>query len=741
MASRNRLLAGATALTFCTIAAPVLAQEQAGGDRRTAAAETDARDGDIIVTANRTESLASKTPIALSAISQDGLRDAGITNPTMLDDLVPNLLIDRASLGIQITIRGVTSTDNTEKGDPSAAFLLDGVYIARPQAQEVSFFDLERVEVLRGPQGTLYGRNTTAGVINVISAKPKHEFGASFEGTYGNFDTMQASAMVNVPVGESVALRGAVNFDRRDNYIRTPATSPFGLGRFKDNLAGRLSMLFDVTPSLSILIRGDYSRFNGKGFNTVRLGNFFTGPIVPGQSPLYVDLGSKAQRTLAYGLGSPLTADNETWGVTGELNWDIGPVTMTYLGSYRELTQHSTSQVDFGGPLTGPLTFDGEYWQNSQELRFAYDDGGPLTAQAGGYYFKERSGIAALFLNPPFIPGALAFGFPQDPTISESKAVFGQASFEITPGLKLTAGARYSHDLKSRVGQTIIIFPAPVGTVPTQVNDAKRNFSKVTWRLGADYDFGKTLLYAVVSTGYKAGGFNDGCEVGTGPFCGFTPDVLYYDPETVTAYEVGIKTRLADDTVRLNASLFHYDYKGLQLSSTSNICGGPCQVTTNAGAARIDGVEVEATISPNAYNRIDLGINYLDARYASFVPTPGIDFAGRPLDRSPKVTASAGYNFTYPLGNGGKIEAGARVRLSGSYTLTDFTAVVQFRQPSFHKTDLTLTYTAPENRFFVQGFVKNLEDKVTLGSVSTSLGGGVSFADPRTYGVRAGFKF
>ncbi len=740
MVARIQLFTAVGALAIGALPVPAWAQASASNPQGDISRD-DADSGDIVVTANRTESLASKTPIALSAVSPDDLRDAGIANPLNLSDIVPNLSIDRAFVGIQVTIRGITSTDTTEKGDPSVAFLQDGVYIARPQAQEVSFFDLERVEVLRGPQGTLYGRNTTAGVINVISAKPRHEFEASFDGAYGNFDTIQATGMVNMPVNDAIALRGAVNLERRDNYIRKGVASPFSIDPFKDNLSGRLSALIDVTSTLSVLVRGDYSRMQGTGYSAVRLSNFFDGPFIPGQRPRYVDLGAKAQRTLTLAPVVDTRSDNETWGIMGEVNWGIGPVTTTYLGSYRELSQHNDLQTDLGAPVTFPVRFDGEYWQNSQELRFAFDDGGPLTAQAGGYYFKERSGIAAFFITPPFIPGALAFGFPQDPTIAESKGVFGQADYELAPGFTLTGGVRYSHDLKSRQGQTIIIFPPPVGTIPTQQNDARRTFDKVTWRVGADYDFGETLVYATVSTGYKAGGFNDGCEVGTGPFCSFTPDVLYYDPETVTAYEAGVKTRFADNRVRLNASLFHYDYKGLQLSSTSNICGGPCQVTTNAGVAKIDGIELEATLQPNENNRVDLSFNYLDARYTSFMPAPGIDFDGRPLDRSPKVTASAGYTYTYPLDNGGRVEAGARVRLSDSYVLTDFTAVVQFRQPSFHKTDLTLTYTAPDDRFYLQGYAKNIENAITLGSASASNGGSAVFGDPRTYGVRAGVKF
>lgn len=716
-------------VTAALIASPTFAQGQ----------ETP-QDGDIVVTATRTETLASKTPIALTAIGAEGLRDAGISNPTQLADVVPNLSIDRAN-GLQITIRGVTSTDGTEKGDPSAAFLLDGVYIARPQAQEVSFFDIERVEVLRGPQGTLFGRNTTAGAVQVISARPLDHFAASFDAAYGNFDAIQATAMVNVPVTSGFALRGAVNYDRRDSFVIQSPTSPFKLDPAKNNLSARLSALLELGPDVSLLVKGDYSRIKGRPAHSVRLTNFFTRPFTPGGQPQYVDLGSTRQRMRLHNDGTPSFTDNDTWGVSAELNWAFGPVTMTYLGSYRELERHEGGPQDFGLPTAFVGVFDGEYWQNSQELRFAFDNDGPLTGQVGGYYFKEKSGIGAFILNPPFVPGALAYGFPQDPTIAESKAVFGQLSYELVPGLKLTGGVRYSHDLKSRVGQTVIIFPAPVGQIPTQQNNARRTFSKVTWRAGVDYDFGDTLLYATVSTGYKAGGFNDGCEAGTATGCALPADILYYDPETLTAYEGGIKTRFADGAVRLNASVFHYDYKGLQLSFQSNSCGGPCQITTNAGAAKVDGIEVEASLHPHPNHRFDFGVNYLDARYDRFIPRPGIDFAGRDLDRSPALTASAGYNFTLELGNGGRIEANARIRLSDSYVLTDYAVPVQFRQPSFHKTDLALTYTAAEDRYYVQLYAKNLVNVITLSNLSAQNGTSATFADPRTYGVRAGFKF
>ena len=210
---RNLLLANALAMPC--LASAALAQT----------AESAESDGDIVVTATRTESLLSKTPLAVTAIKGDDLARAGISNPTQLDTAVPNLAITRYN-GLQITIRGVTSADNTEKGDPSAAFMLNGIYIARPQAQEVSFFDIDRVEVLRGPQGTLYGRNSTAGVVNVLTTRPKSTFGGSFDVSYGSYNTINANGVLNIPVGSTLTVRAAASLDSRaHNVHRMPADS------------------------------------------------------------------------------------------------------------------------------------------------------------------------------------------------------------------------------------------------------------------------------------------------------------------------------------------------------------------------------------------------------------------------------------------------------------------------------------------------------------------------------------
>ena len=196
---------------------------------------------DVVVTAQRSSSLASKTPVALTAITGEQLHSAGIDNPASLGARIPNVQIDGAGSGMRITIRGVSSADATAKGDPSAAFMLDGIYVARPQNQNVSFFDLDRVEVLRGPQGTLYGRNTTAGVINVIANTPGKIFEAAASAEMGNYASRKFDAMINLPLSDALALRAALTSNKHDSYLINGQGTGYAMGMDRDDAAARVS--------------------------------------------------------------------------------------------------------------------------------------------------------------------------------------------------------------------------------------------------------------------------------------------------------------------------------------------------------------------------------------------------------------------------------------------------------------------------------------------------------------------
>ena len=335
----------------------------------------------VIVSSTRTGTDLTKTAAAVTALSAATLSDQAITNPTALAELTPNLSIDRAN-GLQITIRGVSSTDNTEKGDPSAAFLLDGVYIARAQAQEVSFFDLAQVEILRGPQGTLYGRNATAGLINVISARPDSEKLTGFiDATAGNFSSQQLTGVLNVPVLESSAIRLAINADRRDSFLNRDPDSDRDVERAKDNLSFRLSGLFDLSDSAEIFLMADHSSLKGSNRADVKLSTFFDidvgeGGVVENVDNISDDSTSDELTTTGYiDLADP-DYDNSTWGIMSELNWSLSDVlTFTYVGSYREFERREdytgfTGTVAGGAiDILGPRLFTGDYEQHSNEFR------------------------------------------------------------------------------------------------------------------------------------------------------------------------------------------------------------------------------------------------------------------------------------------------------------------------------------------------------------------------------------
>ncbi|MFM5953711.1 MAG: TonB-dependent receptor, partial [Novosphingobium sp.] len=231
---------------------------------------------EIVVTATRSETLLSKTPIAVTAITGDSLKDKGIVGPTGLAETVPNLSIDRTN-GLQVTIRGVTSTDGTEKGNPSAAFLIDGIYLARPQEADVGFFDVQRVEVLRGPQGTLYGRNTTAGVINVITNKPSFDgFGAGLNASYGNYNAASVDGFVNVAAGDSAAFRLSATYDRRDSWILNAPGDTVPKVPFRQNFSVRGQAMFKLGDRGDLLLRGSYGHLGGSRQVNLPTSNFYS---------------------------------------------------------------------------------------------------------------------------------------------------------------------------------------------------------------------------------------------------------------------------------------------------------------------------------------------------------------------------------------------------------------------------------------------------------------------------------
>jgi iron complex outermembrane receptor protein len=744
-------LMGGAALALALSATAANAQDAAAPAPAPATVAT----GDIVVTATRQSTMLSKTPIAMSAISSDSLRSQGITDPRALAAAVPNLAITENGDSVRISIRGVTSTDGTEKGDPSAAFLMDGIYIARPSDQAGSFFDVERVEVLRGPQGTLYGRNTTAGLVNTITARPKDKFEASIDAKYGNYNAANLTGMVNYGLGNGLGIRLAANYDRMDSTIKQASGAKYATGAYRNVLSTRASFGGDI-GALKFVVRADLTLDKGSLLNQVALSNFYANVGTVGVNPTFLSRSAADYASLGYALQSPSKKDNKNYGFMADATYGLtDKIDLTYVGSLRHTDRSDVRELLLFGSMQNPAKFNGNFEQISQELRLAFGRGEKLHGQVGGYYFDEKISLEYNLGNPLsglVAANAIGYSFPQGPVKSTSKASFAQVTYDALPGLHVTGGLRYTADKKSRDGKTVLYYAtAAAGTCGSttcivNLNNAARSWSKLTWKAGVDYDVpGLGLAYASVSTGYKAGGFNDGCITGQGTGCTMTDATLYYSPETLTAYEGGIKFKLFNGKLRFNASAFHYDYSNMQLSQAALVNGAPQTLIQNAGTAKVDGIETDASMGLWTGGNLNLGVNYTDARYTSFAPklSSGAtrNFAGLPLDQAPKWTASVGLTQSYKLSVGGAIEASVYSKLSSAYYMQDLSMLYLYRQPGYTKTDLTVGYKADGNAWYVQGFVKNIENSITVAAASSGISATVTFQEPRTYGIRSGIKF
>jgi iron complex outermembrane receptor protein len=672
---------------------------------------------EVFVTAQRISQSASKTPISLSVVSGEDLKAAGAVNASSLTELVPNVQISNNGGATVIAIRGVSSADNTEKGDPSASFNVDGVNYARPQSAGLAFYDLERIEVLRGPQGTLYGRNATAGAINLITNKPVDHFEGNAAVELGNYHGKKFDGMLNTKINDTLSVRAAVSSSKHDGYLRS--TQGFSTNYDDDDsLSGRLHGLFKFSPNVSLLLSADTSTRKGSGAGSVPYATFI------GQS-------GDAQRTATPSIQGSF--ENRSHGTSAELKVNTGVGELTYQAAHRYMFNGGPAAVGqaIPGVVSTSTMVVADFNQTSHELRLASSFGAWKTI-GGLYWFKEQAVADARFLNFPGIGSLIFLG---DPTKSRSKAAFGEATYSVTPDLHVMAGVRRTNDDKSRHGFTILgdpeFFRSP--------NDAAVSYSQTTGRVGADYALAKnTMLYATLSTGYKAGGFNDGTGA-TNPF-------LKYDPEHLTSLEIGIKGRFLENHLQINADVFMYDYKDLQLTAVGidPSTGANASQTLNAAKASVSGVEVEGKYLVSSDDKINFSATYLDAHFKSYKPTATVDWAGYRLAKSPKSTVALSYSHSFPFDNGATVNATVGTRYSASYVINDYGNGLQFTQGAYHMSDANVTYAPAGDKWSLQGYVRNIENKTIMTAYSGSFAGfpaTVGLGSPRTAGVRLSAYF
>jgi len=741
----------------------------------------------ITVTAQNREQNVQDVPIAINVITGEELADSGFSDLNDIDKIAPAVQLNQDQGTVKVTVRGVGTTSNDEAQDTSVVVNIDGEYINRLHVLSSAMFDMERVEVLRGPQGTLYGRNSTGGAINFITRKPGDDFGVNGSVSYGNYDAIRVDGGTDIPLGDVAGFRLAGFYETRNGYVKHDPAWGFGPfpafdgGRSDDDKAwgGRATFAVNDLNGFSLNLAGEYSQreFVPSTFAFVDLNSGGNGPAGPGcNAPGYEQVAPLYMQTLcvpsntdflstvdrenftppAFGLGH---REQDTWAVRGRVSYEFSPAAvLTYTGGYREY------KMEPGSFLTLPVvytqyTFQNEIKTQSHELRLngAFDNG--IVYQIGGFYFKEDQDVVidfTLFQN-------IAISYFERFVESDSWSGFGQFEFPLTDTLTLVAGARYTDNSRSAIYNNASAFgagpPDPLlfMTAPVQVDFADLAFGstlllgsaddKLTWLAGLNYTpDDDTLLYAKVTTGFKGGGFD---SVGT------------YKPETNRAYEAGLKKGFGPHI--FNASAFYYDYKDLQVSVLlDTTIGGQ---TFNAASATIWGLEAETELKVSEAGTFTASVNYLNAEYDEFlgqynvftVPGTGDDlngigdldpttmeveqpnFAGNRPPFSPKWIFTAGYSHAFDTG-GGTLTASAFTTFKSSY-FTEFFNYNDSKQKSFTKTDLSLEYAPHDGYWSLQLFARNIEDKRTLtyGSFVSAGPDDIydwQFGTPRTYGVR-----
>jgi len=688
---------------------------------------------DIVVTAQKRSESLQRTPLSITALTGDTLGKRGVASLLDLQSAVPNVNIaQRISYGV-VTIRGVGYDVLTPGADSSVAVHQDGVYISRPAAALTSLFDIERIEVARGPQGTLYGRNATGGAVNIISRAPTENLSGYLTAGYGNFNAYSVEGAIGgtlVPGLLTARIAGKV--EGRDGYGKNLFN-----GRDVDDLRSRaVRASFRLTPADNFTadLILDYFREKDSNFAFHFLGTYDPSePVLPGVSyggitaPNIRDVANDAQ---------PLN-NREFYGANLTLKWNLADgLSLRSISGARRSNSQFTSDLDATTFNYTSFFQEERDYQLSQELQGVYHND-RIDAILGGYYFYEHNfGATIVPFNAaiPTLPhtGAPAVPWPpldeQGLLITRAEAVFGQITYKFTDQLSATIGGRYSHESKD-VDETATFF----GTTPQKKTIA---FSAFTPKFGLQFQANRNLLaYVSVSKGFKSGGFALGQAIP--PF----------QPENIWSYEAGLKLTMLNGKLRANGAVFHYDYDNLQTGVVNSV--GTAIVNANA---KVDGAEIELEARPVPALTLTANASYLHARYSRFrgIDDPGIagvnplDLDGNSLSQSPKFTfnVAAEYNVATNLGT-----FTPRVDYShtSKYYFTPFN-VESMSQSAYGLLNASLRFATRDDKWSVELYARNLTDKlVVAGGFVGFFGVGspevVSLAPPRTYGARVSVKF
>ncbi len=710
----------------------LLFAQQASAQEASAPADAAESEGtDIVVTANRRAERLQDVPMAVNVLSNETLRTASIADSQFLATLVPGLSITQINSS-QYYLRGVGFAGTAVNAEQSVASYIDGVFVFTTIGS-VSLANLERVEVLRGPQGTLFGRNTTGGIIQAVTRDPLAKPSLEASLGYGNYKTLSGTFYGNAHVTENLGISLSGDFRNQGNGFGRNTTT--GRDSFKrSDTEVRVKVAYEPSEDTRVTGFFQYRNVKGSGINYI---------------PLKGTRGVDGVDGAAYGrFGNRANSDNDlkTDSYLGYIRLEQGLgdfATLTSISSYQEVQPFAKFDSDATPLNVFAATQDLFFHNVSQEFQLSSKAEGPFTWIVGAYYYNALAGFS------PMVLTGTGGGGPTGQTRfirrqrTESLAGFGQLTYKLTEATKLTAGMRYTdesqklpRDLVTLVGPDPNPVRLPFPSVPAATLDS----SGWTWRVALDHQFSDDFMgYVSWNRGLKSGGFT----------LTTAADVPPYRPEKLDSYEAGLKMEFLNGRVRINPALFVYKFKNIQVNSFN----GFLTALTNAASATIKGLDLDAAVKVSGGLQLTATFEYLDSQYDEFptsigfvpVAAPGggarqvnnVNAKGNRLPYAPKTSGSFGASYTVPV-------AGGELLLDGSFRFVgnQFSSSSNFfKVPSYSLVSAGVSWTTSDERFSIRVWGDNIFDKDYAFQIFDSgLGIFRNPGAPRTYGVTLSTK-
>ncbi len=701
MMSRNQKLFGCASCIALTFAAHAYAQETDTADETVSTSGLDV----IVVSAEKRAENLQDIPIAITAVSPKRLQDAGIRSVQDLTTVIPTVQFNSNSISFIPRIRGVGATYSGTGIESPVAVFVDDVYRSFAGDINLDFHNVEQVAALTGPQGTLFGRNATGGVIQVTTRGPEFEPSGSLQVSYDSYQFLRSNGFITGPLSDSIAASLSVSYNRQGEGFGTNLATGNDIRKVDEEIFVHGKIRVQAGDRTTINVSADYDRKRGSlGLNFRRV----DGRTVINQGPTNGGLWDADQFHDTH-------ADMRNGGATVKIDHDLGFATLSNIVAYRK--SHSfyyMTPVPNGQPFLD-IPVESRTRQITEEIQLVSSTGGPLSWTIGGFYFHNN--IDFEFEQFFYDDGVSTFGFlyqsfPSS-QVTDSFAGYAQGTYDITDTTAITAGLRYTHDKRIYNGTSILNFASGLNLEFNTV-DARNTAGKLTWRFALEQEFTPDILgYVSYNRGFKSGGFN------TAGGAGMPPNGPTFEPEQIDAYEAGLKTELLDNTVRLNLSGFYYDYENLQV----NIFTGGAPAIFNAASAKNYGFGLDGEARLTSELTFTANVEYLQAEYKSFTNAPfhaplpsggsssfAGDASGNSLGYSPELKYTIG--LTYDLLTSVGLVS---FNINDSYNSGFFVEPDEvLKQDAYHITNASIRWTSDDDRLSIRLFANNLLNKAVI---------------------------